>query len=71
MVCMRPTPQRCGNKEAEGRKSRITDNISESVGAKDPFVQMPAAAMTCTAPLQSMDATVAIHPIVFASMTQE
>jgi len=53
------------------RYIRITDNISESVGAKDPLVQMPAAAMTWTAPLQSMHATVAIHPIVFASMTQE
>jgi len=47
------------------------DNISESAGAKDPLVQMLAAAMMWTAPLQSMHATVAIYPIVLASMTQE
>ena len=48
----------------------ITDNIFESVDVKDSFVPMPMAAMTWTAAPQSMDATEAIHPIVFASMTQ-
>lgn len=48
----------------------ITDKIFESVDVKDSFEPMPMAAMTWTAAPQSMDATEAIHPIVFASMTQ-
>jgi len=48
----------------------ITDKIFESVDVKDSFVPMPMAAMTWTAAPQSMDATEAIHPIVFASMTR-
>jgi len=48
----------------------ITDNVFESVGVKDSFVPMPMAAMTWTAAPQSTDATAAINPIVFASMTQ-
>jgi hypothetical protein len=48
----------------------ITDKIFEFVDVKDSFVPMLMAAMTWTAAPQSMDATEAIHPIVFASITQ-
>ena len=48
----------------------ITNKVFESVDVKDSFVLMPMAAITWTAAPQSMDATEAIHPIVFASMAQ-
>lgn len=48
----------------------ITDKVFESVDVKDSFVPMLIAAITWTAAPQSTDATEAIHPIVFESMTQ-
>jgi hypothetical protein len=55
----------------EVQGSGIADKVFESVGMKDSFVPMPTAAVTWTAAPQSIDATEAMHPIVFASMIQE
>jgi hypothetical protein len=55
----------------EVQGSGMTHKVFESVGMKDPFVPMPTAAVIWTAAPQSMDATEAMHPIVFASMIQE